>query len=106
MKKTVEVRFVTRRFIDIDLTPEEWKEFEEHGNEMFNDMTPDEWCQIVDTDRARLIFKVMHGVRKWLEEMDKSELKHSYAMLNIDDMPHNDKDEQEYATTPFGDIHE
>lgn len=106
MKKTVEVRFVTRRFIDIDLTPEEWKEFEEHGNEMFNAMTPDEWCQIVDTDRARLIFKVMHGVTKWLKEKSDNELFRPYAMLNIDDMPHNDESEQEYATTPFGDIHE
>lgn len=106
MKKTVEVRFVTRRFIDIDLTPEEWKEFEEHGNEMFNSMTPDEWCQIVDTDRARLIFKVMHGVTKWLKEKSDNELFRPYATLNIDDMPHNDESEQDYATTPFGDIHE
>lgn len=107
MKKTVEVRFVTRRFIDIDLTPEEWKEFEEHGNEMFNAMTPDEWCQIVDTDRARLIFKVMHGVTKWLKEKSDKELTRPYATLNIDDMPHaGDKDEQDYANTPFGDIYE
>ena len=106
MKKTVEVRFVTRRFIDIDLTPEEWKEFEEHGNEMFNAMTPDEWCQIVDTDRANLIFKVMHGVRDWIKKMSDNELFRPYATLSVDDMPHNDKDEQEYATTPFGDISE
>lgn len=106
MKKTVEVRFVTRRFIDIDLTPEEWRQFEEHGNEMFNNMTPDEWCQIVDTDRARLIFKVMHGVREWLTEKDNSELMHSYAVLNVDDMPHNNEAEKNYATTPFGDISE
>ena len=106
MKKTVEVRFVTRRFIDIDLTPEEWKEFEEHGNEIFNAMTPDEWCQIVDTDRARLIFKVMHGVSQWLKEKSDNELFRPYATLSVDDLPGSDKDEQDYATTPFGDISE
>ena len=106
MKKTVEVRFVTRRFVDIDLTPEEWEQFEEHGNEMYNNMTPDEWCQVVDTDRARLIFKVMDGVNKWLKEKGKDEHTRSYASLDIDDMPHaGDEDEQDYATAPFGDIY-
>lgn len=104
MKKTVEVRFVTRRFIDIDLTPEEWKEFKEHGNEIYNSMTPDEWCQIVDTDRARLILKVMDGVSKWLKEKERDWSTRHYAALELDDMPNCEEEEKEYPTAPFGDI--